>query len=208
MSRLSWCSCAVMLLCLPQATHARLSGRKSALFRNATSSAAIGAAAAAEAALEHDGTGAPSRHPAQHATPAPRFTWLAATSFPCKERAAVAEVSYLIRLFASHTFHVFANAFDVRAEERLESQAGPSACLAALHALDREHVHTSTVPGHKTVFWKRVLTPAVTSTFDVIWLLDCDVRVSPRLFSTDEVSGQRACAPLSLSRPSTPSPAS
>ena len=120
---------------------------------------------------------------------APALKWLVATSLPCADRLAVAEVRLFIATHASpRALHVIANIFDgkpSRCRETLQLAAGNA---AAEHPTREQVVlRITNVPGHKTVFWKKELTPGVVSRYDAIWLLDCDVRVTPHLFSIAEV---------------------
>ena len=123
--------------------------------------------------------------------------WLAAISLPCADKAAVGEVRGFIASYASvRQLHVFVNVFDGHADTcrgALLSAAGGSGASGASSsaaASSAKHssrlVTLSTTPGHKTIFWKRDLTPSVIAKFDFVWLMDCDVRVSPHLFSLSE----------------------
>ena len=135
---------------------------------------------------------------------APALKWLVATSLPCADRLAVAEVRLFIATHASpRALHVIANIFDgkpSRCRETLQLAAGNA---AAEHPTREQVVlRITNVPGHKTVFWKKELTPGVVSRYDAIWLLDCDVRVTPHLFSIAEVEHWMHVTGASILQPS------
>lgn len=150
--------------------------------------------------------------------------WLAATSLPCADRASVAETRLFIETYASPKIHVHANVFDghvsnckallTRAARDGSGAADGSSRLVALAdtsagaknaSAARHHTHfvtVTSVPGHKTIFWKRELTPAVISKFDIVWLFDCDVRVSPHLYSRANVEHWLEVTGASIVQPS------
>ena len=63
-------------------------------------------------------------------------------------------------------------------------------------------VVVSRVAGHKTLFWRRELTPSALARYDLVWLLDCDVRVSPHLLSLREVEHWLGVTGASIVQPS------
>ncbi len=61
---------------------------------------------------------------------------------------------------------------------------------------DHQRMSTTRVPGMKTAFWKAILTPERTASFQIVWLFDADVAVHPavmplRLY-TDALLATRA----------------
>ena len=176
------------------------------------------------------GVAAPSAPEASTAPTLPRHShmkWLAAMSLPCADVAALSEVQSFVRVHASARLHVIANFFDVapdaanrlslltratnvndtrvhaHTKRALSSKVPPrgSTCRDSLLSLS-SHVRVTEQPGHKTIFWRRELTDDVTSAFDLVWLLDCDVRVSPHLFSFSEVEHWLAVTRASIIQPS------
>lgn len=132
--------------------------------------------------------------------------WLIATSLPCSEPQAVAEVRLFIKSHVVPGRYIVANVFDgnvERCREKLQSAAGSSGSLGLFGTSSRRNlVRVTAVPGHKTVFWKKELTPAAIASFDVVWLLDCDVRVSRHLFSFAEVEHWLSLTGASIMQPS------
>lgn len=125
-----------------------------------------------------------------------RPRWLMATALPCADRQAVNEVRTFISLHASARMHVRANIFDAALPE-----AQLAACAAELTAGVPSMVSLSYVRGHKTLFWRHELTPAAVARYDLIWLLDCDVRVSPHLLSLREVEYWISATAASIVQP-------
>ena len=131
------------------------------------------------------------------------WRWLMATALPCADPTSMMEVTSFITNYASARMHVRANLFDVSSAKA--SQKGrAAACTAQLQgaAPANSLVVVSTVPGHKTQFWRRELTPTAVARYDIIWLLDCDVRVSPRLFILREIEYWMHATGASIVQPS------
>jgi len=119
---------------------------------------------------------------------APR--WLAAVTLPCTDPPSVHEVKHFAHQYAAERLHVHANVFD-----GIDGECGG--------ALRRAGVARVTyVSGFKTLYWRRALTPNVTATYDLIWLLDCDLRISPHLFSISEVEHWLETTGTSIIQPS------
>ena len=130
-----------------------------------------------------------------------RWRWLMATALACADRQAVAEIRSFISQYASPRLHVWVNAFDAEAKAELFVSCSEALLNAATGSTDGL-VHVSRQAGHKTLFWRRELTPPVVSRYDVIWLLDCDVRVSSHLFSFREVEHWMHVTGASIVQPS------
>ena len=58
------------------------------------------------------------------------------------------------------------------------------------------------VPGMKTLFWKRVLTPQRTHRLRAVWLFDCDIAVHPSAFPLGQLVGVLRATRASLMQPS------
>ncbi len=58
------------------------------------------------------------------------------------------------------------------------------------------------VPGMKTLFWKRVLTPERTRQLRVVWLFDCDIAVHPAVFPLGQLVGALGATRATLMQPS------
>jgi len=94
------------------------------------------------------------------------YRWLAAIALPCTgDVLGVNATRAIIRQFAGPRFHFRINVFD-----------GTRSCLSS-----HPHVVVSYIPGYMCLFWKRVLVPSLTDQYDRVFLLDNDVRLSPRL---------------------------
>ena len=100
------------------------------------------------------------------------------------------QVTDFLKSQASAHMHIAVNIFD---GEHLE-------CGRALHASGASRV--TYVPGFKTLFWKQVLTPNITASYDLIWLLDCDLRITPHLFTISEVEYWLETTGASIIQPS------
>ena len=105
------------------------------------------------------------------------FRWLLAASISCGSGHDRLLARSDVSNFGASDFHLWFNVYDgVPASHCL-----PSAALAL------PFVHTSHVSGYMTLFWKSILTPAVTAGFDLIALKDGDVLLSPHTFVRAEV---------------------
>ena len=139
-----------------------------------------------------------------HERGGPRWRWLMATALPCADRQAVAEVRLFIASHASSRMHVRANLFDANALDAKGSGTTTATCIETLlNAAEKDAVvSVSRVPGHKTLFWRRDLTPSAIARYDLIWLLDCDVRVSSHLLSFRSVEHWLQATRSSIVQPS------
>jgi hypothetical protein len=117
-------------------------------------------------------------------------TWLVAISMACEDDSARNEVVALTEWAAGPRLSLAINLFDRPTRpgcERLTDVAHGGS-MRTVEAIARGRVRLSNEGGHKTVFWKKILSPSITSSFDIVWLLDCDVRVSPHLMQFEEVA--------------------
>ena len=98
--------------------------------------------------------------------------WLLAISMSCRDRVARTLTEADFRAFASPNFHLFINIYD-------QSPGSPNlqSCLPE-DMVSSPFVRLSTLPGYMTLFWKHVLTPAVTAPYDLIALKDADLALS------------------------------
>ena len=103
--------------------------------------------------------------------------WLLAASIACGSGDDGALARSDVANFGGDSFHLWFNIYD---------GVPASRCLPS-RMLSLPFVHTSQLPGYMTLFWKHVLTPAVTGPFDVIMLKDGDILLSPHTFVPAEV---------------------
>jgi hypothetical protein len=139
-----------------------------------------------------------------------RMRWLMATALPCADRAAVSEVRGFITAYASPRMHVRANLFDAALPEPRMAACTTELVSGAAPSM----VSVSRVAGHKTLFWRRELTPATVARYDLVWLLDCDVRAltptspspspSPELRRSTATCASRLASSLTLAPPHLP----
>lgn len=99
---------------------------------------------------------------------AKRARWLAGVALPCGDRAGLEETGRSVLAYAGPSFHWRINIYDAK-----DASCVPWA--------NHHHVWVSHVPGYMTLFWKKVLVPALTNLYDRIFILDNDVRLTPQL---------------------------
>ena len=133
-----------------------------------------------------------------------KMRWLLAIAMPCaKKGSELAFAEHDIRHYAAGDFHVYVNIYDGEAS-CLSPSATQSRFVHVSHIagymtskiLPYQHMYSPTrLPiqsarartSHIAVFWKRVLVPSLTRTFDVVVLKDADLLISPHTFSRTEV---------------------
>jgi len=97
--------------------------------------------------------------------------WIVGVSTACNSSSALQHVEQLISAYPS--LAVVMNIHDAKSE---------SGCRLA-----RGLYASSFQPGMKGLFWKKVMTPSMVSPFDLVWLIDSDIWMEPRLFQLEAV---------------------
>ncbi len=120
--------------------------------------------------------------------------WLSAVSMPCADGVSRDAVHRFVATHASPNLHVLVNVFDGETDEAHAICERPLAAAGALRV--------SYVAGFKPLFWRQELTPERTAAYDLVWLVDCDLRVSPHLFSPAQVEHWMEVSGASIAQPS------
>ena len=123
-----------------------------------------------------------------------RALWLSALSMPCADAVSRDVVQRFVATHAAPWLHVLVNIFDGETDQSRSECERPLVAAGALRV--------SYVSGFKPVFWLQALTPERTAGYDLLWLVDCDLRVSPHLFSTAQVEHWMAASGASIAQPS------
>ena len=89
--------------------------------------------------------------------------------------------------------HVFVNFFDERKLNRDQ-----------LRTLVQRHtqIEGTNIPGMKTLFWRRVLTPDRVQSAALVWVFDCDIAVHPSVFPLGQLAGTLFNTRATLLQPS------
>ena len=120
--------------------------------------------------------------------------WLAAVSLPCSDPVGLEVTGRSVRLYAGPHFHWRVNIYD---------STNASCARWATASSVKRFVWTSHVPGYMTLFWKKVLVPSLTNTYDRIFILDNDVRLTPQLgFSAARIDRWFASTNAMIMQPS------
>lgn len=123
-----------------------------------------------------------------------RALWLSAVSMPCADAVSRDAVQRFVATHAAPWLHVLINIFDGKTDQNRAECERPLVAAGALRV--------SYVSGFKPIFWLQALTPERTAEYDLLWLVDCDLRVSPHLFSTAQVEHWMAASGASIAQPS------
>ena len=129
-------------------------------------------------------------------------SWLSVTSLSCDDLAALAALRQLSADFGSARFRIHANVFNAPASgaPSTSSCATLDALRAAEEAGALHLAAVTTVSGYKTSCW-RSLVPALTASYNYVWLRDSDVYADPHLFSLREVEFWMAKAGAAVAQP-------
>ena len=73
-----------------------------------------------------------------------------------------------------------------------------------LRALVQQHarIEGTNIPGMKTLFWRRVLTPERVRSAALVWVFDCDIAVHPSVFPLGQLAGTLFNTNATLLQPS------
>ena len=123
-----------------------------------------------------------------------RALWLSALSMPCADAVSRDVVQRFVATHAAPWLHVLVNIFDGETDQSRSECERPLVAAGALRV--------SYVSGFKPVFWLQALTPERTAGYDLLWLVDCDLRVSPHLFSLAQVEHWMEVSGASIAQPS------
>ena len=123
-----------------------------------------------------------------------RALWLSAVSMPCADAVSREAVQRFVATHAAPWLHVLINIFDGKTDQSRAECERPLVAAGALRV--------SYVSGFKPIFWLQALTPERTAEYDLLWLVDCDLRVSPHLFSTAQVEHWMEVSGASIAQPS------
>lgn len=100
--------------------------------------------------------------------------WLGATSVHSQSEGAAALLHSVGALCDAYPLlRVIVNFFDAK-------PLGQEQLLQAV--MHHPQLEGTSVPGMKTLFWKRILTPERVAAFSLVWVFDCDIVVHPSLF--------------------------
>lgn len=123
-----------------------------------------------------------------------RMRWLAGVAAPCSDRVGLEETARSVLTYAGPHFHWRVNIYD---------STNASCARWATAASVKRFVWTSHVPGYMTLFWKKVLVPSLTNSYDRIFILDNDVRLTPQLgFSAARIDRWFASTNAMIMQPS------
>ena len=109
--------------------------------------------------------------------------WLGATAIHSEDRSTPMLISSLEALCEHHIqLHVLVNFFDAK---KLDP-----ASIVQMHSQNTTaRVEGTWVPGMKTLFWYKFLTPERTQHLDLVWVFDCDIAVHPSVFPLGQLAG-------------------
>lgn len=128
----------------------------------------------------------------------PRTQWLGATALHSQDKATPALITSLTALVLQNPqLHMLVNFFDatpVNPQNFLQRHAQNSSALLQLEG--------TAVPGMKTLFWYKYLTPARTRHLQLVWVFDCDIAVHPSVFPLSQLAGALMSTRATLLQPS------
>ncbi|KAL1504936.1 hypothetical protein AB1Y20_008703 [Prymnesium parvum] len=119
--------------------------------------------------------------------------WLGATgvhSEAADARALVGSIGQLCDAYPQ--LHVIVNFFD----------APPRSAEQLRVAVHHPQMEATSVPGMKTLFWRRILTPERVRSFSLVWVFDCDIAVHPSIFPLGILAGTLTSLRATLLQPS------
>ena len=129
---------------------------------------------------------------APRATP---YRWLGATATHTQDRNTVPLLQSLTALCDQHPhLQVIVNFFD---KEKVDATA-----VVQQHSNSSNQVEGTWVPGMKTLFWHKYLTPERTQHLDFVWVFDCDIAVHPSTFPLGQLAGILKASRATVLQPS------